>query len=166
VLDGCIVRHTHGGAGHVGQLIVDSAVGAPRGRCGTAGCLEARAAGPALERAAEEAGLAPSLAELQLMCQSGDTRAVAVVDAAARFLGIALVNVVHLYAPDEVVIGGGAAGALPVLIERAGAHLRDLGGDLVPDDLVVRPAALGDDAGMIGAALLALRCAENGAAVR
>lgn len=156
VLDGRIVRHTHSGAGHVGQLIVDSSPEAPRGDCGTAGCLEACAAGPALEHAAAAVGLPPSLSELQKRCQEGDTTAVDVVATAARFLAIGLVNLVHLYAPDEIVIGGGAAAALPELIRRAATHVRHLGGDLVPESLVIRPTVLGDDAGMIGAALLAL----------
>lgn len=162
LLDGRLVRHTDSGAGHIGQLIVDSSPDAPRGRCGTAGCLEACAAGPALERAAEAVGLPPSLAELQARCQNGDTAATAVVNTTARFLAIGLVNLVHLYAADEIVIGGGAAGALPELIRRAGAHVRDLGGDLVPRDLVLRAATLGDDAGIIGAALLASQHTEGG----
>jgi len=145
----------------VGQMIVDSSAGAPRGRCGTAGCLEARAAGPALERAAVAVGLPPSLTELQRRCQESDTQALAVVDAAARFLAIGLVNVVHLYAPDEIVIGGGAAGALPDLIRLVGTHMCELGGDLVPESLAIRPATLGDDAGMIGAGLLALRTVQR-----
>ncbi len=155
ILDGRPVRHTHGGAGHIGQMVVDSSPDAPRGPCGTRGTLEARVSGPALERAAQAAGLPTNLSELQRRCQRGDTAAGRVVDQAARFLAIGLVNVACLYAPNEIVIGGGAAGALPEVVERAAKAVRDLGGDLVPAHLHIRPAALGDDAGMIGAALLA-----------
>lgn len=155
ILEGRVVRHTHGGAGHLGQMIVDSSPDAPRGACGTAGCLEAWVSGPALERAARAAGLASSLTELSAACRQDDGRANAIVDQAARFLGIGLVNVSSLYAPNAIVIGGGAARALPELIGRAGEALRSLGGVLVPPELEIGASTLGDDAGMIGAALLA-----------
>lgn len=155
ILDGQIVRHTHGGAGHVGQMIVDASDDAPLGRCGGHGTLEAAASGPALERAAEASGLPASLVALEQMCQAGDTNAIGVVSRAARFLAVGLVNVACLYAPDEIVVGGGAAGALPQLVTRAAADVRRLGGDMVPPTMIVRPTYLGDDAGVVGVALLA-----------
>jgi glucokinase len=155
ILDGRLLRHTHGGAGHLGQMIVDSSPDAPRGPCGTRGSLEVWAAGPALERAAERAGLPASLAELECLCKQGDTDAQALVARAAHFLSIGLVNVAYLYAPDYIAVGGGAAAVLPELVRRAQAGVAELGGDLVPPQMVVRSASLGDDAGIIGAAMLA-----------
>ena len=52
-LDG-IVRHTRGGAGHFGFLIVDTAAGAPPGRNNVPGCLSALASGPALHLAGRD----------------------------------------------------------------------------------------------------------------
>ena len=156
ILDGRLVRHTHGGAGHVGQMIVDSSPDAPRGLCGARGSLEAWASGPALQRAAEAAGLPASLAELESRCQQGDTKAGELAARAARFLAIGLVNVACLYAPEAIAVGGGVAAALPELVRRAAATVPELGGDLVPEGMIVRPSELGDDAGIIGAALLAM----------
>jgi glucokinase len=155
ILDDKIVRHTHGGAGHLGQMIVDSSEDAPLGPCGTRGSLEACASGPALERAAEAAGLPASLARLDDQYQQGNARAMAIVLRAARFLAIGLVNIAWLYAPDVVVVGGGAAAALPRLVPLAASAAEGLRGGVVPRSLAVHPAWLGDNAGMIGAALLA-----------
>ena len=134
---------------------MDSSEDAPVGPCGTRGSLEACASGPALEGVARAAGLSASLAELENRCQQGGGQALDVVTRAARFLAIGLVNVACLYAPDEIIVGGGAARVLPHLVTRAAALVKRLGGDVVPQDLAVRPARLGDDAGMVGAALLA-----------
>lgn len=51
ILNGEFVRHTRGGAGHLGHLIVDTSPQAPRCRCGARGCLEALLSGVAVERA-------------------------------------------------------------------------------------------------------------------
>ncbi len=162
ILDGRIVRRTHGGAGHLGQMIVDSSPDAPRGPCGTRGSLEAWVSGPALERAAGHHGFSASLEELEKMCHACGTGAGSVITRAARFLAIGLVNVAYLYAPDEIAIGGGVASALPELLKRAASIVPELGGDLfVPQHMTIRPAALGDDAGVIGAALLASAQPEN-----
>jgi len=156
ILDGKIVRHTRNTGGHLGHLVVEAAEDAPRCGCGSRGCLECFASGPALERAAQGAGMQPSLVELRARLQRGDAAAVEIVDRAARYLAVGLINVVHLYAPDEIVVGGGAAGALPELLDRARIHLDRLKSSLVPPGMTVRPARLGDDAGIIGAGLLAL----------
>lgn len=134
ILDGHIVRHTRGGPGHLGHLVVDSSRTAPLCRCGMHGCLEA---------------VVRSLAERSA---GGDLDLAGLVHG----LTIGLVQVAHLYAPDEIRLGGGVIDHHPHIPELARADLSRIGGTLIPPTLRVERASLPSDrAGVIGAALLA-----------
>lgn len=152
ILDGELVRHTRGGAGHFGFLVVDTSVDAPVDAAGVPGCLSAVAAGPALTRAtATAAELGPTAAA---------TVPSAVLEQAACGLAVALANVAHLYAPDCIALGGGVIDHHPNLVDRARDAWQRYRGALLPTGLRVQRAALGsDDAGVIGAALLARQSA-------
>lgn len=134
ILDGAIVRHTRGGPGHLGHLIVDATEAAPRCRCGARGCFEAvlqtaRAAGGRLDDSAIER-LAPALATL-------------------------LVDVAHLYAPELISVGGGAIDHAPALVTHAARRFEALHARLAPRKMRISAAPLrSDQAGVIGAALL------------
>jgi glucokinase len=148
ILDGQIVRHTRGGAGHFGHVIVDTSGAAPRCGCGARGCLEAvlatlRSQPQPLGQPANAADAARSPAAEQ--------------EASARALAIALLNLAHMYAPDTIVLGGGVIDHQPELVAAVDAAFAALRGSLVPTPCTVRRASLAsNEAGVIGAALLAL----------
>ena len=149
ILDGELVRHTRGGAGHLGFLVVDTSVDAPVDAAGVPGCLSAVAAGPALTR---QTGRPAQLAATAATVPS------TVLDQAARGLAVALANVAHIYAPDCIALGGGVIDHYPSLVDRARDAWQRYRGALLPAGLRVQRAALSsDDAGVIGAALLARR---------
>ena len=154
LIDGQPLRHTHHGAGHVGHLVCDSSPNAPRCRCGAQGCLEAVAAGPALQAAARSQGFT-TLADVELAYQEGEARADRFLNRAADPLAIGLVTLAHLYPVDLVVVGGGVAAALPTLIRRAAELAAQRGGDLIPPKMRVELPGLGEETGVVGAALLA-----------
>ena len=170
ILDGEIVTGSTGNAGELGHIIIKA--GGPRCGCGSRGCMEALASKTAIARRVQKAtrnGLPTVLGEKMTRkggrLKSGDLAdAVAAKDLvalkevhrAAHFLGIGLGSLINVLGPELVIIGGGVAGALgPAYLDlvRTAARSQAL---VDPDGLIrIEPAALGDNAGILGAALLA-----------
>ena len=93
------------------------------------------------------------------LAHAGDAAAQAVLELVGRRLGAGVVNLVHIFNPEVVVLGGGAMAAGDYLLGPARAVVAERG--LRPSRDVVRvvAASLGDDAGLVGAALAALEVA-------
>jgi glucokinase len=167
---GEIVTGSTCNAGEIGHIIVKA--GGPRCGCGARGCMEALASKTAIARRVQKAvrkGLPTVLGDKMARkggrLKSGDLAesvaakdlvALKEVHRAAHYLGLGLGSLINVLGPEIVIIGGGVAGALgPPYIElvRTSARSQAL---TDPDGLIrIEPAALGDDAGMLGAALLA-----------
>ncbi|MCW2547604.1 MAG: hypothetical protein JWN96_2064 [Mycobacterium sp.] len=156
ILDGHLRDGATGNAGHIGHIVVEP--DGPVCGCGGRGCLEAVARGPAIVAwAAERGSSAKDGRELARLATAGDPVALAAFDRAGAAVGQAVAGAVALLELDIVVIGGGlsAAGDLlfgPLRREFA-IHARL---DFTRDTPVVA-AALGQDAGLIGAAGLILQ---------
>ena len=85
--------------------------------------------------------------------KAGDVEVEKVVRRAAREIGVAVANLVHLLCPDRIVLGGGLVEAMPKLFEvEVESTAKKNVFDCYRDEFVVRVAALGDDACAIGAA--------------
>jgi fructokinase len=124
--------------------------------CGQRGCVETFLSGPALERAYVDAGGAPAEATaIVARAAGGDARATAVLHRWIERFGRALANVVNILDPDVVVLGGGLS-RVEALYDRGVDAVRRY---VFNDELRTRivPNALGDSAGVIGAAWLAQR---------
>ena len=119
---------------------------------GEAATVEQLGSGTALARTAAQAGLNAHGADLVALVRSGDTAAGAVwgrvIDAAA----VAVVNLVHLFAPDLVVVGGGVGRNGELVLEPLRDALARHGPEGRTDSIDLVEAALGDDAGLVGAA--------------
>jgi glucokinase len=170
ILGGEIVTGSTSNAGEIGHIIVKA--GGPRCGCGARGCMEALASKTAIGRRVQKAvrkGLPTVLGDKMARkggrLKSGDlAEAVAARDLvalkevhrAAHYLGLGLGSLINVLGPEIVIIGGGVAGALgqPYIdLVRTSARSQAL---TDPDGLIrIESAALGDDAGMLGAALLA-----------
>ena len=169
-----IGRKVHHGAnffaGEIGHTTV-SLDGRPC-LCGSIGCLEAYASAPAIARAAQELGtrgLAPRIVEaagnpheitakdVASAAAAGDQAAIGIFLEVGRYLGAALANLVNVLNPEMIVIGGGVAQAGDVLFDpiRREIHRRAL--DVLTKHLQVLPAQLGEQAGLVGSAALALQ---------
>ena len=164
-------RGASGAAAEFGHIILD--VNGPDcpANCPGRGCLEAYVAGPAMGAAALAAArLEPDSALgrayaagrrvdsrlLTRLAQDGDEGAVAVLERAGEYLGAGLVTLSNIFDPEVIVIGGGAAAAGELLFAPARRVLAARGLPPSRDRVRVVPAALGADAGFIGAAALAL----------
>ncbi len=155
-----LVDGATGNAGHVGHIVVDPG-GAPCS-CGGRGCLEAVARGPAVVAWARERGWSPAGAApadgvlLAAAARAGDPVAAAAFERAGAFIGVALASAVALCDLELVVVGGGLSAAedllLPPLRAAFARHARLPFAVGVP----IVAAALGQSAGLLGAAALVL----------
>jgi glucokinase len=176
VSGGRLVRGAHGLAGEVGHMIVEP--DGPRCGCGNRGCWEQVASGLAISRAARRAvvewpgsplarlaGGDPERATGELVTEAaraGDEVALAILAEVGRRLGEGVAGLVNVLDPEVVVIGGGVgeSGDL-VLMPIREAFAASVEGVEVRPPVPIEPAALGNDAGGIGAALLALQTAAG-----
>lgn len=124
--------------------------------CGRRGCLEAYASATALKREARRAsGKEMEPEEIFARAEQGDPGMKAVVDTYIRRLGTGIVNIVNIFRPQLVLLGGGISRQGEVLLAPLRKMIREdcFGGEKgeLPE---IDIAALGNDAGMIGAANL------------
>jgi glucokinase len=161
VLDGAPYHGRTGNAGHVGHVVVDHEHGPPC-RCGGRGCVEAVASGPAMVRWARANGWTspsePPGADAKALAgaaAAGDPVAVRAFSRGAAALAAMIASVAAVCDLDLVVIGGGVANAGEALFDPLHAALAGYARLDYLAGLRVAPAALGADAGLIGAAALA-----------
>jgi glucokinase len=173
VIDGHVYRGTTGAAGEIGHMIIalplEDGV-PPAGRFPQAGSLESIASGRALDRLAAESaaghpdselgriaasGRPVSGVEAVAAAEAGDEQAIAVIAELGGRLGIGIANIINIFDPEVVAIGGGVskAGVLLLAPARATALAYVLPG--VGEHTQIRIARSGPEAGVRGAALLA-----------
>ena len=175
VIGGELYRGSVGAGGELGHVVIDLDGPPCQGACPNRGCLEAVASGGALTREGErvareapESGLGAALAEgrplagelVTALAHGGDAAARGVVELVGRRLGAGIAGLVNALNPEVVVIGGGAGAAGGELLLGA-ARAEVAARALAPSRDVVRilPAAFGDEAGMVGAGIMALDAA-------
>jgi glucokinase len=169
VIQGRLHLGISGSAGELGHQIVE-----PFGaycNCGNRGCLETISAGPAIAAAAAQAVILRKTTRIADLVQGdlnritpavvieaargGDVVAVSILDRAGSSIGIAVVNTLMTISPRRVLIGGGVAAAGELLLEPIRRTVRERTFMVPVDQVEIVPTALGDNAGLIGAALWA-----------
>ncbi|NYG56283.1 ROK family glucokinase [Nocardioides perillae] len=172
VLDGELYRGAFGVAAEIGHLRVVPG-GLPCG-CGNLGCWEQYASGSALVRTAREAvatgdpGSSPLLERaggaveaitgpmVTAAAHDGDPLAVRLVTDLGRWLGEGIASLTAVLDPAVAVVGGGVSESGDLFLDAVRQGFREqLTGRLHRPELEIRPAELGNDAGLIGAADLA-----------
>ncbi|WP_027482106.1 ROK family protein [Deinococcus pimensis] len=158
VLGGKVWRGFNKIAGEIGHVV--SLPSGPVAGSGVSGALEAVASGTAISRDATFAfGRPVSTAEVFSLAQEGDVKARRIVENAMRFIGVALADVQKFLDPEVFVLGGGVAEVGAYFLEGVQRFADESVGDFAP--VVIRRAALGTDAGVIGAALTARATVEG-----
>jgi glucokinase len=154
IIDGKLYRGADGFHPETGHHVID--LSGPRCYCGARGCWEVLASGPAIEawaksRIAPDAN-AVTLKRIGEMADVGDTVALETMDRLGFYLGVGLGNLVIIFCPDMIALGGGVMEASHLFLDRARQVVRQHCG-LVPfvkAELAV--AALGANTALIGAA--------------
>jgi glucokinase len=156
VLDGAPYQGRTGNAGHVGHVVVE--LDGQLCSCGGHGCVETIAAGPWMTRWALANGWAAppgaDAATLGEAADAGDPVARKAFHRGATALAAMIASVGAVCDLDLVVIGGGVANSGRTLFDPLEAALANYAGLSFIRGLRVVPAALGGDAGLIGAAAL------------
>ncbi|WP_062221403.1 ROK family protein [Aureimonas sp. D3] len=163
IADGRVLRGRMGMAAHIGHMIVVQG-GAPCA-CGARGCFEAHASGPAFVARARGAAREDvgstlhanaetlSAAEVFDAAEGGDALARRLVAEEAELLGLGFGNLLHLYSPDVIVMGGGLSHQFDRLEPLISPAMRR---NVLPPfrSVPLRRALLGDNSGLVGAASL------------
>jgi glucokinase len=158
VLDGQLIKGASGNAGHIGHVVVDPDTG-PLCGCGGRGCAEAIARGPALVTWAQAEGWRPgqkdaTAKDLATDAALGHPVGLAAMRRAGRALGIAIASATSLCNLEVVSVGGGLSQAGPLLFDPLDEALRAHARLDFARQVAVVPAALGQSAGLVGAAAL------------
>ncbi|MFH1681383.1 MAG: ROK family protein [Candidatus Eisenbacteria bacterium] len=162
VAEGKILTGAGGGAAEFGHIYVGG--DGVRCRCGALDCLEAYASAEGIKRsylARAEGAPALSCHGIFHLARGGDPIAAETIERAALLLGRAIASLQKALDPERIVIGGGLSREWDLLVEPA---IREARANLFPsrrEDFRVLPAALGTDAGVVGAGELALEIAKN-----
>lgn len=171
VVDGEVVRIFEGVTGDASHILVDHR-NPNQCQLGCHGCLEVVASALAIQRAGRAAareGRSKELAEVlrakgdvtgadvSAAAASGDGVSRTIIQEAGRWLGIGLAGLVPIYGPDLIILGGGVARAGDEWMSAVAKSLHEQGIPHYVGRVDLRRALLGNQAGVIGAGLLALR---------
>lgn len=174
IINGRLYSGASGCAGEFGHMTIDPE--GPECACGRYGCWEALASGSAIAReasrrlAAGEKSLlhdrgAYSAITAETVGEAagkGDRLATEVIKAAGYYLGIGLANIIKIFNPEMVVIGGGVSNLGNMLLEPARRTARRLSFELPFSAVHIVRSKIGTAAGAVGAAALVFDRAEEG----
>ncbi|MQG28755.1 MAG: ROK family protein [SAR202 cluster bacterium] len=168
---GSVFLGANGLTAEIGHTLVDTTVDALQCQCGARGCLEAMASGTGIERiakqklasggfpdsalAALDAGLVDSEAVFDA-AEKNDSLALSILEGAVSALAVGLTNVVHLFNPDMIVLGGGVTDGLVKLdlLPEIDRQIHDRAMSELHKEFQLTSARLGDSVGLAGAAAL------------
>ncbi|HEY4744914.1 MAG TPA: ROK family protein [Desulfuromonadaceae bacterium] len=163
ILDGRLWTGSGGFAAEFGHVTVE-----PQGLlcpCGNRGCLEQYVSAGALIRSAREllprellSGLADALDARQVadLARQGEAGARAAFERAGRWLGIALASLIDTLNLEAVIIGGGVAASFDLLVPALDAEVGRRCFPRIAAGCTILKGELGDDAGLLGGAALAM----------
>ncbi|MEU6440850.1 ROK family protein [Streptomyces sp. NPDC047046] len=164
VADGRIYRGAQGSAGDIGHIRVGEREDPCR--CGNSGCLEAIAGGAALADRLGELGLeAAGSLDIVRLIREGNREAVRMVREAGRAVGEVLSGLVNFFNPETVVVGGALAAVHDQLLAGVREAVYRRSNPLATRVLRIEPSRTGENAGAIGAGILAIEHALSPAQV-
>jgi glucokinase len=169
IINGEMYDGTRGSAGEIGHMVID--VNGPACACGNRGCLEALASGIAVAREAkrrisqgEKSSLVTMVGgkieeitaeKVGTAAQHGDSLAMEIISSTANYLGIGLANLVNIFNPEIIVLGGGMANLGALLLDPARRVVAEKALPISAQTVRIVTAQLGNEAGIYGAAAFA-----------
>ena len=171
IINGEMYGGASGGAGELGHMVID--INGPKCACGNRGCLEAMASGTAVARDAIKRinkGEKSSLVEMVkgkiagitaenvgAAARNGDSLALDVLSRVGTYLGVGIANLLNIFNPEMVILGGGMAGLADLLLGPARRVVAKNAFPLMAQAASIVIAQLGDEAGVYGAAAFAFK---------
>jgi glucokinase len=154
ILDGQLYRGIDGAHPELGHQVIDPS--GPPCSCGFHGCWESLAAGPAMAAWTQSQAPANDLyrtaEQICRLAREGDELAHRAVEREAYYLGLGIANLINIFAPDRIVLGGSVMRSAPLFLEGI-RKLITRGCRFVPyEKTELALATLGEDANLIGAA--------------
>ncbi len=171
ILGGELYRGAFGAGAELGHVTIDMDGPPCNGNCPNRGCLESLAAGTALSREAvrlagerRDSALARALADgheltgslVTELAYDGDAGALETLALIGTRLGVGIASLINIFNPEIVVVGGGVIGAGEFLLAPARAEVARRALPPSREGVLIVPARFGVEAGMVGAAALAL----------
>ena len=164
VVNGKLYRGALGTAAEIGHMVVE--VGGARCSCGRRGCLEAFASGTAVQARARaladefpDSPIAVAVREGALsgerlagIARAGDAQAADIYRQAGAYLGIGIGNLVNILAPGKIILGGGMAAAVDLMMPSVKAAMLETAIDPRSHEIEIAVSTLGNQAGLMGAA--------------
>jgi len=144
-----LYRGKNGSAGEFGHMIID-----PSGftcGCGNKGDFEAMASGTSIKKRSGEDAMA-----IHIRAQQGDKDALSVIEETSKYLGMGIANLVNIFNPEMVVIGGGLSNMGELLLAPTRRYIKKFALPLPISGLKIVRAKLGNRSGVIGAISLCL----------
>jgi glucokinase len=149
----------------MGHMVIDR--NGPKCSCGNTGCLEALAAAPALTRRMaalirEQLPQGPeqkdnaqlTVREIFARAEQGDSLALAAINETAVCLGVGIAGIINIFNPQQVVVGGGVSQGGDLFFQPLLAEVKRRALPAAYRQTAIVPAALGNQAGVMGAAAL------------
>lgn len=154
-----VYRGDGGTAGEIGHTTINS--DGPLCRCGNRGCLESFVGAPALIEEVNQQqtnGYTPvnSITDIIAAAQQHDTLSCHTVTKAGSFLGIAIANLINLFNPGLIVLGGELAAAGDILLDAVQHSVSQRAMPKAASEAIITVSQLGDNAVAIGAATLVI----------
>jgi len=169
IINGELYQGPDGSAAEIGHTIIQ--INGPKCACGRFGCLESLASGTAIARMARQklpshkSSLLYKMAggkikgvtaeQVTVAAKKGDRLALSIVEEAAGYLGIGLGNLVNIFNPQMIIIGGGVSENGNMLLVPARRAMKKIAFRLPARTVRIVRAGLGANAGMLGAAVYA-----------
>ncbi|MEA3493204.1 MAG: ROK family protein [Candidatus Margulisiibacteriota bacterium] len=144
-----IYRGATGTAGEFGHMTIN--IDGPRCGCGHYGHLEAHASGTAMKK---KVGM--EAVSVELAARQGDKKALKAIEETAHYLAIGIANLVNIFNPEMVVIGGGLSNMRELLFKPVRRDFKKYALTLPAKSVKIVKAKLGNQAGVLGAAALCL----------
>jgi len=153
ILEKRLYRGEDNAAGEIGHLPINEK--GPRCNCGGVACLESYLGNNRIRQEASKIfSKGISLEELSALSKKGNQKAINIWEKTGERLGIALAGAVNLLNLDAIIIGGGVANAGKILFEKLKITIRLRGMSVQSGRVKIFKARLGENAGLIGAAIL------------
>ena len=153
ILSGQLYRGAGAAHPEIGHHVLDWS--GPLCCCGAHGCWEILASGPAMTawfREKSPLHLELNAAEICELSRRGDELARRAVEREGFYIGLGLANLVTMFTPDAIALGGGLMRSADLFLDRARQVIREVATQVPAANTRISLASLGQDTGLIGAA--------------